>query len=158
MEQLLGYEYCAVELLDEASQQLVPLAISRKGKDRQSYKKELQPYNFQPGMGVIGWVIQNGEPVCSNDVSREPRYIKMLKGINSELCVPLISRGRTIGVINVETSKPNAYTEKDESLLSALASSAASAIENGRLFESEQKRRQEARNFATSGDRHIVHA
>jgi len=147
MEQLLGYEYCSVELLDESNQQLIPLAISRKRKDQESYNKELKPRIFQPGVGVIGWVIQNGKSLRSNDVSQDALYIQTLEGIHSELCVPLISRGNTIGVINVETSKQNAYTEKDESLLSALASSAAIAVENGRLFESEQKRRQEAENL-----------
>ena len=140
MEQLLGYEYCAVQLVDESNQQMVPLAISRKGKDPESYKKEIQSYQFHWGRGITGWVVQNGKTFRSNDVSTEPRYFELLEGINSELCVPLISRGKVIGVINVESTRKNAYGDKDEEILNALASSAAIAFENARLYQDQTRR------------------
>lgn len=140
MEQLLGYEYCAVQLVDESNQQLVPLAISRKGKDPESYKRELQTYRFHWSRGITGWVVQHAVPLRSNDVSKEPRYFEITEGIRSELCVPLISRGRVIGVINVESIKLDAYSEKDEELLTALASSAAIAFENARLYQDQTRR------------------
>ncbi|MFT3895508.1 MAG: GAF domain-containing protein [Anaerolineales bacterium] len=114
IEQFLAYEYCAVEVLDDVKQQVIPLAVSRKGMDPESYQKNLQPRLFQPNVGIIGWVIQNGKPARSNDVSQDARYLKILDNVHSELCVPLVSRDRAIGVINVETSEKNAYTEKDE--------------------------------------------
>lgn len=140
MEQHLGYEYCAVQLVDESNQQLVPLAISRRGRDQESYKKDLPSYQFHWDRGITGWVVQNAKPLRSNDVSREPRYFKIVEGINSELCVPLISRNKVIGVINVETTRPGAYTEKDEEILTALASSAAIAFENARLYQDQTRR------------------
>ncbi len=143
LEQLLGYEYCSVGMLDESNQQLIPLALSRKGKDQETYKKELQSLidqKFSPGVGISGWVIQNGMAVRSGDVTKDPRYIGVIEGINSEICVPLVSRGRAIGVLNIETSQPDAYTEKDEDLLTALASSAAIAFENARLFQEQNQR------------------
>lgn len=140
MEQLLGYEYCAVQLVDESNQQLIPLAISRRGKDPESYKKEMHAYRFHWSRGITGWVVQNGKLLRSNDVSREPRYFEIVNGINSELCVPLISRSKVIGVINVESTKSAAYTEKDEEVLTALASSAAIAFENARLYQDQSRR------------------
>lgn len=147
LEQFLGYEYCLVGILDHSKQKLIPLALSRVGKDQGEYQKGLMAYLdgiFQPGRGIIGWVLQQGKPVRSGDVSKDPRYIEILKNIQSELCVPLISRGQTIGVINIETSKKDAYSQKDESILAALASSAAIAFENAKLYESELVRRENA--------------
>lgn len=140
MEQLLGYEYCAVQLTDESNQQLVPLAISRRGKDPETYKKELQSYRYHWSIGITGWVVQNGKLLRLNDVSKEPRYFESTQGVKSELCVPLISRSKVIGVINVESTKLAAYSEKDEEVLSALASSAAIAFENARLYQDQTRR------------------
>ena len=162
LEQFLGYEFCIVGILDEDNQLLIPLAVSRKGRDQETYQKDLQSLidqKFHPGIGISGWVIQNGRSVRSGDVTKDPRYIKVMDGIHSELCVPLVSRGRAIGVLNIETSTPNAYSEKDENILTALASSAAIAFENARLFQ-EQTRRSKiietlaeiANEFATTRD------
>ena len=143
LEQFLGYEFCIVGIMDEDNQILIPLAISRKDMDQEAYKKDVQSIidrRFRPGVGISGWVIQNGRSVRSGDVTNDSRYIKVMDGINSELCVPLISRGKTIGVLNIETSRHDAYTEKDEDLLTALASSAAIAFENARLFQEQTRR------------------
>jgi PAS domain S-box-containing protein len=140
MEQHLGYEYCAVQLVDESNQQVVPLAISRRGRDQETYKKDLQSYQFHWDRGITGWVVQNALPLRSNNVSTEPRYFKLIEGINSELCVPLISRNKVIGVINVETTRRHAYSAKDEEILTALASSAAIAFENARLYQDQTRR------------------
>lgn len=149
MEQHLGYEYCAVQFVDESNQQVIPLAISRQGKDPESYKKELLSYQFSWERGITGWVVQNGKPLRSNDVSKDPRYFRLVEETRSELCVPLISRGQVIGVINVESSRPGAYSEKDEEILAALASSAAIALENARLYQDQTRR---SRIIATLAD------
>ncbi len=143
LEQFLGYEYCIVGLLDEGNQLLNPLAVSRKGKDQETYQRNLQSIidqGFRPGVGISGWVLQNGQSVRSGNVTNDPRYIKVWDGIHSELCIPLVSRDKVIGVLDIETSKPNAYTDKDENILSALASSAAIAFENAHLFQEQTRR------------------
>ena len=55
-----------------------------------------------------------------------------------------LRRGKVIGVLNIESTVPNAYSERDENLLSALANSAAIALENARLYKSELARREQA--------------
>src|SRR5262249_3976589 len=72
------------------------------------------------------------------------------KNIQSELCVPVIARGRVIGTLNIESKEPDAYADRDENLLSALANSAAIALENARLYKSELARREQAETLRTA--------
>ena len=137
MDQLLDFEYSSIYLLDEASEVLSLIALNTKSRSDEIYnKKEADQFleNRELGVGIIGWVAQNGKSIRTGNTSKEPRYISIIKDINSELCVPLETHGKIIGAINIETTKSNAYTETDENLLMALASSAAIAFENAKLY------------------------
>ncbi|HET9590852.1 MAG TPA: GAF domain-containing protein, partial [Anaerolineales bacterium] len=147
MEELLNYEFASIFLLDDQGQYLIPAALSRKAQSPDNYEMDMEYLRAAKrplGQGIIGWVAQHGQSIRSGDVSKESRYLPVIRDIKSELCVPLIARGRVIGAINIETTKLEAYTDRDENLLTALANSAAIALENARLYKSEQKRRQEA--------------
>ncbi|MDQ3007852.1 MAG: GAF domain-containing protein, partial [Chloroflexota bacterium] len=147
MDQMLGYEFGSVYLIEAESQMLVPLGISQKSQNLDIYEKDMGMLLTEKralGIGILGWVAQHGQSIRSGDVNNEPRYLPVIKNIRSELCVPLIARGKTIGVVNIETTKPHAYTDADENLLAALASSAAIALENAQLYEVELKRREQA--------------
>lgn len=142
MEQLIGYEYGAVLVVDEATQEIEPLALSDQGRGIEFVKQDkeyVRSKRLRVGQGIVGWVIQHGQPVRVGDVSRDPRYFAMREEIRSELCVPLMVGERVIGALNVETSRPNAYNEDDQRLLMALAGPAAVAIENARLYAQVQK-------------------
>jgi PAS domain S-box-containing protein len=140
MEDLLGYELASLYLLEDDNIHLRSLAISRKieAADVLRHKKLIL------GEGIIGWVVQHEEPIRTGDVRRDARYVQVVEDARSELCVPLFARGKVIGALNIESKELDAFTARDENILTALANSAATAIDNGRLFESEQKRRQEA--------------
>ncbi len=56
-------------------------------------------------------------------------------GIRSLICMPLISKGQPLGVMYVNSTQPNKYSENDVQLISAMAGQAAVAIENGQLFK-----------------------
>jgi GAF domain-containing protein len=151
MDELLGYEFASIHLLDRQSQSLVPLAISQKANDL-TYEKDMERLRTERpalGEGIVGWVAQHGRAIRSGDVSREERYLPVTKNIASELCVPLISRGSVIGAINIETTIPHAYSERDENLLTALANSAAIALENATLYGTELVRREQAETLQT---------
>lgn len=153
MDEMLGYEFASVHLLEEQSQSLSLLAISQKARDPENYEREkaaLLQENFALDAGIIGWVAQHGEPVRVADVTQEPRYFAFFRNIRSELCVPLMARGKVIGVLNIESVFPNAYSERDENLLTALANSAAIALENARLYKSELARREQAETLRTA--------
>ena len=150
LDDLLGYEFASIYLLDKQQNVLIPLAINPKAKNLDIYEedmKSLQTEHRELGQGIIGWVAKHGEPFRSGDVSKNKEYLPVIKNIQSELCVPLITRDQVIGAINIETTKLNAYTEGDENLLSALANSAAIALENAQLYEAADIRRQEAESL-----------
>ena len=147
MDEMLGYEFASVHLLEEQSQSLVLLAISQKARDPENSEKDtISRFNKKVplGVGILGWVAQHGQAARVGDVTQEERYYAVLKNIRSELCVPLVARGKVIGVLNIESTVPQAYSERDENLLSALANSAAIALENARLYKSELARREQA--------------
>lgn len=153
MDEMLGYEFASVHLLEEQSQSLVLLAISQKARDPEnSEKKSDSLFNKKVplGAGILGWVAQQGQALRVGDVTQEKRYFAILKDIRSELCVPLVTRGKVIGVLNIESTVPNAYSERDENLLTALANSAAIALENARLYKSELARREQAETLRSA--------
>jgi PAS domain S-box-containing protein len=153
MDELLGYEFAAVHLLEDETQLLVPLAISQKAREQRNYekdKKSILHEKVQLGDRIVGWVAQHGQPVRTGDVTRDTRYFAVFKNIKSELCVPLIARGKVIGTLNIESTEPDAYKERDENLLTALANSAAIALENARLYKSELARRKQAETLRTA--------
>jgi PAS domain S-box-containing protein len=150
MEELLSYEFAFIYLLDDEGQFLIPVALSSRARSPDSYEVDMEYLRTAKrplGQGITSWVIQHGESIRSGAVSMEPRYLPVIKNINSELCVPLISRGKVSGAINIETTQSNAYTDRDEKLLTTLANSAAIALENARLYKSELARRQQAESL-----------
>ncbi|HAV76922.1 MAG TPA: hypothetical protein DCX53_06160, partial [Anaerolineae bacterium] len=138
LEKNLGYEYLAVLLVDEASQALVPFAVSNQGKGPDKGKSDklyIASHNLKVGDGIVGWVAQHGTSVRSGDVQNDPRYYGMRSNIQSELCVPLYMANRIIGVINSETSHPNAYTETDQRILETVSVQIGIAIQNSNLYQ-----------------------
>jgi sigma-B regulation protein RsbU (phosphoserine phosphatase) len=104
------------------------------------YSEEAHNIRIPVSSSITGWVVQNRQPLRVGDVSADPRYIQFSPEVRSELAVPLIYRGEVLGVLNVESDRPNAYSESDEEMLSTLAGSLAAIIANARLLE--QLRRQ----------------
>ncbi len=94
------------------------------------------------GEGITGWVAGTGEPLLVPDVSQDPRYVPLSLGAEtqSELCVPLKTKEAVIGVLNVESDKLGAFDQSDLAVLQSLASQAAIALENARLYEDVKSR------------------
>jgi signal transduction histidine kinase len=87
------------------------------------------------GEGLTGWVARNGKPARVGDVTRDPRYVMALRGVRSELAMPLEVNGETRGVLNVDSNRVDAFTAEDEALLQELALQAAKVIQNTWLYE-----------------------
>jgi sigma-B regulation protein RsbU (phosphoserine phosphatase) len=77
------------------------------------------------------------------DVSKDSRYVNLIDDVRSELVIPMLIKERCIGVFDLESPELNAFTKDHKELLTLLASQAAVAIENARLYE--QVRRNEER-------------
>ena len=91
--------------------------------------------HFVEGAGIIGTVAQTGQALLINDTRRDPRYTDADTRTRSELCAPLKTGGRVIGVINVESDRLDAFTPADLQLLQTLAHNLSTIIENLRLLE-----------------------
>ncbi len=85
--------------------------------------------------GICGHVAATGEIFYAADVNKVHFYRRWKKSIRSEAAIPLKIRDEIIGVLDIESDKPNAFTERDLRLFSIFASQAAIAIENARLFD-----------------------
>lgn len=88
------------------------------------------------GSGLVGYAALHRQAVLVDDVSKDPRYIEFVPDVRSELAVPLLLKDRCIGVFDLESPELAAFDQRDAEILTLLASQAAVAIENARLYES----------------------
>ena len=86
------------------------------------------------GEGITGAAAAARQPVMVNDVHSDARYLNALDAVRSELAVPMIARGKLVGVLDLQSTRPNAFTEYDRTLLRLIASRVAVQIENARLY------------------------
>lgn len=87
------------------------------------------------GQGITGTAARTGRAVCVSDVSQDPRYINAIESVRSELAVPLIFRGKCVGVLDIQSRHLDYFTKEQQNILSVLANRLAVAIENARLFQ-----------------------
>ena len=87
------------------------------------------------GVGLVGHAALHKVPVLVPDVSIDPRYIKVVDDAKSELAIPLLLQDRCIGVFDLESPELDAFSKRHVEILTLLASQAAVAIENARLYE-----------------------
>jgi len=125
---ILGVDNCALSLIDEEKHELYVEAY------RGFYKELEHVRDGLGGKGIPNWVACHGQSLLVPDISQDERYVEWESNIQSELCVPLRVKGKTIGTLNVESKNLAAYNEKDKMLLETLAFEAAVALENARLF------------------------
>jgi phosphoserine phosphatase RsbU/P len=86
------------------------------------------------GEGITGTAAANRQPVLSGDVRSDPRYLTALDAVQSELAVPMLARGKLVGVIDLQSTRLDAYREQDRALLQLIASRVAVSIDNARLY------------------------
>lgn len=85
-------------------------------------------FAFRLGMGVTGWVALHGKPLLVPDVRLENRYITLKRSVRSEMAAPMLLKGTTVGVVNVDSESVNAFSEADLKLLCLLTSEATTAV------------------------------
>lgn len=117
-------------LLDEAGQELVVKAALGPLERRSNGKERV-------GEGLAGWVVKTAEPLMySAETHIEPplRRARAEMGAFSVLCLPLVAKGRVIGVLRSSKSKGTPFSFSDLEFLSILCGQVAIAIENARLI------------------------
>jgi len=95
------------------------------------------------GQGLVGSAATMNVPVRSGNVLADSRYIQVHPETRSELCVPLKHKGKVIGVVDLESTQENYFTESHERMLTLLAARIAVALVNAQLYArvSENERR-----------------
>jgi phosphoserine phosphatase RsbU/P len=87
------------------------------------------------GQGITGTAAQTEQPVRVSDVLQDSRYINAIDSVRSELAVPLMFRGKCVGVLDIQSRHLDYFTKDQQNLLAVLANRLAIAIENARLFQ-----------------------
>jgi signal transduction histidine kinase len=128
-------------LLDEETNELVFAVVEGGGGEK------LEGMRLAPNTGIAGWVASNQKPLIVDDVNKDNRYYQSIAKnfdfkLTSVLCVPMITRNKLIGVLQVLQSLPGHYfSNLDQQLLTTFANQAAIAIENARLYQSLKEER-----------------
>jgi sigma-B regulation protein RsbU (phosphoserine phosphatase) len=135
-KRLIDYRTFGILLLDETTGELEMKLAVRYGKGAESKHVKL-------GEGLVGWAALHKEAILVSDVSKDPRYIKLVDDAQSELVIPMLVKDRCIGVVDLESPELDAFTKEHKELLTLLASQAAIAIDNAHLYE--ELRRNEER-------------
>jgi signal transduction histidine kinase len=143
----LDSEEAALLLLDPVKQELEFVALA----DPQS--ADLKGTRLEVGQGIAGWVAQYSQSLLVPDTVQDPRFFsdidtKTGTATRSILCVPLLVRERLIGVLEVINKRHGQFSDSDRRYLEALATFAAIAIENARLFEEAKRQTQQATLYA----------
>ena len=86
------------------------------------------------GEGLTGLAALERRPILSGDVLNDPRYLRVVDAVRTELAVPMLSRdGKLVGVIDMQSTTPKAYGDYEQSTLQLVASRVAAVIDNARL-------------------------
>src|SRR5271154_760782 len=93
--------------------------------------------------GIVGAAATLREPVLVPDVTADPRYVMVNPETRSEMAIPMLHKGKVIGVLDLESPQLNYFTEDHVQTLSILGANLAVSLENARLYE--QVARDEAR-------------
>ena len=132
IKRLIDYEIFAVLLPEQGTDQLYfRFAIGHR-------PEVVEHWRIPVGEGIIGAAASTGLAVRVGDVHADSRYLSAVEGVKSELAVPLIVRGRVIGVLDIESSQPDYFTPDQQNILTLVASRIGTAVENAKLFEHER--------------------
>ena len=130
IKRVIDYRIFGIALLDEETQMLEMKVAIQYGED----SRAMAPVKL--GEGLVGYAALHKQVVLVPDVTKDPRYINAVPSVRSELVIPLMLKDRCIGVFDLESPERDAFNRKHVKLLTLLASEAAVAIENARLYES----------------------
>ena len=109
-----------------------------------SAAEALKNVRLKVGEGIAGWVAKNGERLIVPDVMNDPRFAKRIDEMTkwetrSIICVPLRSKHRVLGVIQLVNVNMAEFSDQDAFFLQSLCDYAAIAIENARSVEKIQE-------------------
>jgi signal transduction histidine kinase len=139
-----GLYHAGVYLLNESREWAVLRAASSEGGQRML----ACGHRLKVGAaGIVDHVTRTGKPCVALDIGKETTMLDSpeLPETRSEMVLPLQARGETMGVLDVHSAEPEAFSNEDMAVLQTLADSLATAIQQARLFESVRHQEQQLR-------------
>ena len=129
VKRVIDYQILGILLYDERTKVFrhrldVKYGQSAQGKLRVSANE-----------GIVGAAVSSGQPIRVPDVTLDARYIVVNPETRSELAIPLIHKGRVVGVLDLESPQTNYFTEDHVQTLTILAAHLAVSLENAHLYE-----------------------
>lgn len=129
IKRVIDYQILSIMLYDEEQK------VFRHRLDLKHGQRVQGKMRVAASEGLVGAAATLKEPVVVPDVSADPRYIMVNPETRSELSIPMIHKGKVIGVLDLESPQLNYFTEDHVQTLSILAANLAVALENARLYE-----------------------
>lgn len=128
----MNYKICTVMLVDEEKGELV---IKATQADNHEYTRKP---NLKIGESVSGRAVAEQKVITVQDVQQAPEYIfpdiAQRAGVRSIASIPLMAKGKAIGVLNCYTEKIHHFPKEELAILTALGTQASLAIEHAKLM------------------------
>ena len=129
----LGFEDCVIYLIDEERNMLLQSAAY--GAKCNADGEIINPIEIPIGQGITGHVAESSEPLLIHDTKDDDRYIPDMQSMLSEVCVPILDKGRLLGVIDCEHEEKNKFTDRHIELLTTIASMLGSRLAQWEVLE-----------------------
>jgi phosphoserine phosphatase RsbU/P len=128
-KRVIDYQILSIMLYDEEQK------VFRHRVDVKHGQRTQGKLRVATSEGIVGAAATLKEPVVVPDVTVDPRYLMVNPETRSELAIPMIHKGKVIGVLDLESPQPNYFTEDHIQTLTILAGNLAVSLENARLYE-----------------------
>ena len=132
VRRIIDYRTFGILLLNEAAGELEVKVAVNYGGEAGTIR------HFTLGEGLVGYAAFHKQPVLVPDTSADSRYLDYVHDVRSELVVPILLQDRCLGVFDLQSPELDAFEKRHVGILTLLASQAAVAIENARLYEKVQ--------------------
>jgi sigma-B regulation protein RsbU (phosphoserine phosphatase) len=129
LRRIIDFQMFSVWLINESEKLLENRYAVRFGE--RFYPTEKVPIN----RGLVGVAMTERRLVHVPDVRKDPRYVMVNPEARSEMAVPLIYKGKVIGVLDLEHTRTNYFNEDHERAMSTLTAQIAISIENAQLYQ-----------------------
>jgi len=155
IKEQFNFYYVGLFLVDEASEWAVLKAgTGEAGRQQLEMNHRLKI----AGESMIGWSIANRQARISADVGQETvHYVNpILPETQSEMALPMISRGQVLGALSIQSAERNAFSQEDIDVLQTVADQIAAALQNSTLFADVQSTRTRFEELYQLGSRLLV--
>lgn len=142
VKDVIPHELFAILLFNERTRTL-RMRYSRGHRDEVA-----KSLSIRLGEGITGATAFSRQPILVGDVRTDPRYLNALDAVRAELTVPMLVRGKLVGVIDLQSTRLNAFSEQDRALLTLIANRVGTAIDNARLYRRVERQNRTLRVLA----------